>query len=98
MEEKKERIERERPVREREEVKKAEPTQKPVVTIRLGAYGQSPKRLSFYDKKTTLGQALKDKKREGLTARVNGRPQKDDYVLQDEDIVTLLPQVRGGLG
>lgn len=87
----KEHQERERPVRERE----AAPAE--TVTTKIAVYGQTPISVSVAAG-SSVASALKTAKvdRKSLNLRVNGRIVSDDYKIQDMDVVTLLPQIRGG--
>lgn len=85
--------ERELPIREQQ----APPVENKL-TVKIAVFGKTPVSAQV-PVGSTLGEALQAAgvNRKDLNLRVNGRIVKDSYKVQEYDIVTLLPQIRGGV-
>jgi len=65
----------------------------PVKVVKLGG---DPQVVQLSPEECTLENALRGFNTHGLNVRVNGRKVTDEYKLEEHDIITLLPQIRGG--
>ena len=65
----------------------------PVKVVKLGG---DPQVVQLSPEECTLENALRGFSTHGLNVRVNGRKVTDEYKLEEHDIITLLPQIRGG--
>ena len=84
--------------KEVEEVSIPTPAAQRSVAVKVVKLGTNPTTVQLQPEDCTLKAALDGFNTSGLNIRVNGRKVSDDYKLEENDIITLLPQIRGGKG
>ena len=72
------------------------PAAQRTISVKVVKLGAEPTVVQLAPGDLTLKTALEGFSTSGLNVRVNGRKVSDDYKLEEQDIITLLPQIRGG--
>ena len=72
------------------------PAAQRTIPVKVVKIGGKPQVVQLSPDEATLGVALQGFVTDGLNIRVNGRKVTNDYKLDEHDIITLLPKIRGG--